>query len=340
MACTLIVISEPKGGTSSNLFEELVGVISGHRAVQVVQPERPAGSGLLRLWRIMRINVHAMRVSLGTDTLVLHVYLVKWLPLILMAKLMRRRIVVFQWDVYPITLAGRRINQRMSRRVADATENLLLRLADRLIVPSADFLPHVASRGKTPAIIPLWPQKSLPIRAHSSVPVDNGPVNIGFAGQINATRGLSEFVDHLAAQSDHPVHLHLFSGSAIEGLLAELPGRVVVTHHGHLSRDALQNAFRGMHFGLICLSPKLDQPGYPSKTYDYLAAGLPLIYFGKGLPAFTTPLVDAGLAVALSPAVRFNPATEYLALSADFDIRRAKYLADHQLEWTTLADIL
>jgi hypothetical protein len=335
MARTLVVISELSGGTSANLFEELAAVIGSNHPVRVFQPDRPTGKGLSRLFGLIRRNYQAIRAMAGVRTVVLHVFIGAWLPLVLAAWLMRKRIVVFQWDVYPITLAGRRYNPGRLRRMADHVEVLLLKLVSALVVPSKDFLPFVDA-GKVAAIV----QNSLVLCDHVAMPVGDGPVHIGFAGQINATRGLKEFIGFLAEKSEVPVHLHLFSANRLPAASEPAHPTVTVTQHGHMPRDALQSALQKMHFGLICLSPQLDQPGYPSKTYDYLAAGLPIVYYGRALSAFTEPLVAAGLAVAPLPEERINLASRYLTLSAGFAERRARYLGEHELRWGAIADIL
>jgi hypothetical protein len=113
-----------------------------------------------------------------------------------------------------------------------------------------------------------------------------------------------------------------------------------VTHHGHLSRVDLQAALRRMHFGMISISPLLYQPGFPSKTFDYLAAGLPILYLGRPLPYFTKPLSDAGLCIALDGADGIDLVAGYARLSKDFDRKREDFLAQAALKWSAVDHLL
>ena len=49
--------------------------------------------------------------------------------------------------------------------------------------------------------------------------------------------------------------------------------------------------------GLICLSPDLDTPGFPSKIFDYVKAGLPSLYFGPSLEAYISILETSGVGI-------------------------------------------
>jgi hypothetical protein len=67
-----------------------------------------------------------------------------------------------------------------------------------------------------------------------------------------------------------------------------------------MGRMEVQKHLRGMHLGLISLHHGLDQPGYPSKVFDYVAANLPIIYFGRHLPAFCETLTTTGIGEVLN----------------------------------------
>jgi hypothetical protein len=339
MTRVLIVISEPPGGTSANLFAELAAVIGEKCDVRVLQRTGSLGGGLRQIRALLGYNFRAIGALFGTDTVILHVFVAPWLPLVLMAVILRKKIVIFQWDVYPVTLNGLRYNTSLSRRFADRVERFLLWLTPKIVVPSKDFLPFV-NEDKVAAVIPLWPQRQMAVQPHCAQDATTGPVRIGFAGQINRTRGVEALLRYLAQDASQPVQLHVFSNSVLDRACIEDSPHITVVQHGFLQRDALQTALQDMHFGLICLSAHMDQPGYPSKTYDYLAAGLPVLYFGRPLPAFTDPLKAAGLGVDLVPDRQVNLASAYATLSHGFDDRRACYLAAHELKWGALADIL
>jgi glycosyltransferase involved in cell wall biosynthesis len=335
MTRSLVLISESKGGTSSNLFDELVEVLREHQDVRVSQPNISFKNMMLKMTSTLMQNLRVIRHLFWADVIILHVYAVAWAPTIIAARILRKKVIIFQWDVYPITINGKRFNKGIARRAADWLENSLLRLATALVVPSQDFLPYVNAR-KVAAIIPLWPQRQITSLTHLFRHIGKEPVQIGFAGQINQTRGIDEFINEFRRTPRCQIHLHVFSGQHIT-LIDEMPTNVQVTEHGYLHRVELQKVLRTMHFGLLCLSVHLDQPGFPSKTHDYLSAGLPILYFGKSLPAFTEPLVAARLAVPLSFENCKKLHDEYLNLSRDFNIRRDNFIETNKLTWKKIA---
>jgi hypothetical protein len=335
----LVLISERPGGTSANLFDELVRVIEPHCSVRVVQHHSARQSGAALALALLVNNVRSAFAVFWSQTIVLHVFLAGWAPTVVLARLLRRKVVVFQWDIYPASLAGRPLPASWLRRCANWIENWMLRQASVLVIPTDDFRPFVRLQS-VGGVIPLWPQQSLKMVQNQAFKAENGVVRIGFAGQISSTRGIAACLEMLQQVSVAAVEVHLYSGSPMPDVSKLDHNKVRVTHHGHLQRERLQDELRQMHFGLISLSPDLDQPGYPSKTYDYLAAGLPILYFGRPLPAFTFALAEAGLGVVLSGQEPVDLAKTYSELSADFDNKRQAYLARCALRWSALADIL
>ena len=339
MKRVLVLISEPPGRTSANLFDELVRAISPHCDVRVIQVQAEWQSRIRRGLALIMTNIRAMWAVFWAQTIMLHVFAAGRAPTIVLARLLRRKVVIFQWDVYPMTLAGMSVEISQSRRIANVVEHWLLKHASVLIIPSEDFRPFVESK-KVGGVIPLWPQQSLLSLEHIALATEGGPVRIGFAGRIDETRGIEACLQVLERAAVQPVEVHLYSGWPMPGMRDIDLKNVQVVHHGQLDRMALQADLRRMHFGLISLSPMLDQPGYPSKTFDYLAAGLPVLYFGRALPAFTAPLTEAGLGLIISDEEPINLGHAYTALSADFDAKRDAYLARCTLRWSALAEIL
>ena len=97
---------------------------------------------------------------------------------------------------------------------------------------------------------------------------------------------------------------------------------------------------RHMHFGLISLNPKLDQPGFPSKTFDYMAAGLPVLYFGRPLPSFTQAMERCGVGLDITTMTEINMYQLYQQMISGLEPGRDAWTAHTRLDEKRLTPLL
>ena len=255
---------------------------------------------------------------LKSRIVVSHSPLVYSFMIILFSKALQKRIVVFVWDHYPVTIDGTRFNPRLRRRFLDALENATLRMADLIIVPTMDFL--CVPSLKEAIVLPMW--YSLPSYALMRTDVSQ-PLKLAFAGQINRTRGLNQALQHLDRILTTPIEVHIFSRDTLPD---QIFSNLQVFHYTSIEKSLLSQKLRECDFGLISLHPLLDGPGFPSKTYDYLQASLPVLYFGKPLPAFEELIVDCEIGQSITTLERFDP-KEFLDKRENFFECRADFYA-------------
>ena len=286
------------------LFEALADRWRRDGAHVIVRP-REMPQGVLAKCRFLLTDLpNSWRSLAGADVLVVHSAVALSLPLILMARLRGRRVVAFVWDVYPAsTKAAGRLTHAGLLALYAMAEVAATSLASRCLVPSRDYLPLVAKRTRRVEVYPLWPTLRGPQEIIPG-PALAGTLRIGFAGQINGARGVVDAVrDVLSwAPADLNVAVEVFSGDPLPPGLQELEraeGRLTVQHRGFLDADALVSALALLHFGLVTISRDFDLPAYPSKSMAYLAAGLPVLYSGRALPAFQEELVGARIGLVV-----------------------------------------
>lgn len=245
--------------------------------------------------RLLRVSL--LPAIARCDLLIVHSPLAYALFHVLFARLFKRKVVALIWDHYPVTLAGQRHDPSLRRRLLDLMERCTSALCTQLVVPSRDFL---AADGLSDAsVLPFW----LPA---ARAPGDGGAVRDGalriiFAGQVNNTRGLDHAHAELQAHFGNEFVLAIASRDPLPACLAGKPN---VEHLGFLGPDALRQEIARCHAGLVALSPQLDGPGLPSKTWSYLDAGLTCLFIGKALPHYVEALTSSGAGHALSPATR------------------------------------
>ncbi len=292
----LVVWNGPESGTSARLFKALAKVLAERHEVRQAPNNIVQRNKFCSRLQIISRELRRWPQVMTTDTIILHSYAALAFPSVLLAWLMHKRIVVVHWDVYPITVNRNRLGG-LARRLLDLIEVFTVRLATRVVLPTedfTDFIDHSEVR-----YLPLWP--SLPFIEATDRPVRDklSPIRVAFVGQITLTRGIPQAILRLEAEGSQRFELHIFSPSLPNPEWLTLASNVVVVYRGYLAQHDLISALSEMDFGLISLHPGLDQPGFPSKVFDYAAAGLPVIYTGRSLPAYEALLRRTGIGVSL-----------------------------------------
>ena len=231
---------------------------------------------------------------INTKNVVVHSPLIRSFLVILLSRLLQKRLLVLIWDIYPIKINARRYDKRMKRRFYDILENLSLRFCHHHIIPTEDFKRVKQVRNTT--TISFWPKLLSRFDSKDILLADNqdGELKILFAGQINATRGLEEALKRLDDITPTGFKLLIASSSPVPRKLKTDPR---VHCLGFLKPYELKKLLVGCDFGLISLAKGFDGPAFPSKSFEYLAAGLPCIYHGPRLEDFIYIIEHSGVGI-------------------------------------------
>ncbi|MGE0765723.1 MAG: hypothetical protein AB7L90_04610 [Hyphomicrobiaceae bacterium] len=333
----LLITLGSKGDASYNMFAALGDFLSRKYECRRTLISLSRGSVGRNLLAFLKYSIGGMKDVLWADTVVVHVAAAPSIVIVAAARMLMRKVVIFQWDVYPTTIGGVRHKDRLPHRILYKAERACLVLANLIVIPSEDFRDHVA--GRKLAVMPLWPQSGLRLDPFNTAPTEDEAIRIAFAGQINELRGLAECVAHLEACSANPVVLNIFSASAVAHDYFSSLSSVRVQQHGMLPREELQKRLAGMHFGLVCLNPLMDQPGFPSKTFDYLASGLPILYFGRPLPAYTSVIEKFCIGVDITHKQNIDLKLIRDDIRIQFERGRRDYIDYAELKWGSIANI-
>ena len=107
------------------------------------------------------------------------------------------------------------------------------------------------------------------------LPFPNGAIKLEYAGNIGRVQGLDKLVDELPKD----LELHFYGTGAMEKSLKE-KGKPNVYFHGPYFRSQQEEVLGAAHVSVVTLSEGMYGLGVPSKTYNIMAAGRPVIYFG------------------------------------------------------------
>jgi len=119
-------------------------------------------------------------------------------------------------------------------------------------------------------------------------PVDreqDGFIKIQYAGNIGNAQGVGELVEQLYEAGNKSVHFGIWgTGSAEERIkerVSELGMRDQVKFYGPYFRNNQTEVLNDSDLSLVTLVKGMYGLGVPSKTYNILAAGKPILYIGE-----------------------------------------------------------
>ena len=241
---------------------------------------------LLMSWRMYRVA--KKQIKQGDNVLMVS----NPFPLIvLMGQLRKHRefcLTMLVHDIYPEGLYTDMKIPHWAYRVALRIFNNSYSKADRLISLGRDMnevLEKKCMKAKRKPIIETienWGD------VEGIQPVNreqDGYIKIQYAGNIGNAQGVGEFVDLINLANNPIVQFEIWgTGSAEEGIKAkvdELKMKEHVHFKGPYSRTQQNNVLNASDLSLVTLVKGMYGLGVPSKTYNILAAGKPILFIGE-----------------------------------------------------------
>ena len=200
-------------------------------------------------------------------------------PLVLlMSRLRKKRIFelnilvhdVFPENTIPAGLHIPSIAYKLVKRLFDKAYSR----ADKLLAlgrDMAEVLRRKAGGSVKVEIVENWGD----VENIHPLPFPDGAIKLEYAGNIGRVQGLDKLVDELPKD----IEMHFYGTGAMEKTLKE-KGFPNVFFHGPYFRSQQEEVIGAAHASIVTLSEGMYGLGVPSKTYNIMAAGRPIIYFG------------------------------------------------------------
>lgn len=212
----------------------------------------------------------------------------------LIKKIKKFNLEILVHDVFPENLvpAGLIEKDSLKYRILSKIYNYSYSKSDRLIVLGKDMEElmkrKVSSSNIKIDIIPNWaddgiePMEDFNVSDYLSIALGNKVV-FGFAGNIGRVQGILEFVDLFKSIKNKNIVLVILGDGALRTAIEE---RIEVEDLKNIycigsKPRSEQNLFlNACNIGLVTLKEGMRGLGVPSKTYNLMAAGKPLLYVG------------------------------------------------------------
>lgn len=115
--------------------------------------------------------------------------------------------------------------------------------------------------------------------------VNDGFIRVQYAGNIGNAQGVGEFVNHMREANNQTLQFCVWgTGSAEDAIrekVREYGMNEKVRFYGPYSRDQQIDVLNDSDISLVTLVKGMYGLGVPSKTYNILAAGKPILYIGE-----------------------------------------------------------
>jgi len=113
------------------------------------------------------------------------------------------------------------------------------------------------------------------IEGISPQPMPKGKILLEYAGNIGRVQGLDKIIEQLPDD----VEFHLYGTGSMENKLKEMK-HPNVFFHGPYLRSQQNDVLAACHIAIVTLQDGMYGLGVPSKTYNILASGRPVMFFG------------------------------------------------------------
>lgn len=135
--------------------------------------------------------------------------------------------------------------------------------------------------------------------------VPDGIIKIQYAGNIGNAQGVGEMVEYLYKAGNESLLFNIWgTGSAedrIKDRVHELNMGNSVRFNGPYSRKQQQEVLNDSDISLVTLVKGMYGLGVPSKTYNILAAGKPILYIGEKGTEIWQVVEDSGIGYCFEP---------------------------------------
>ena len=302
-----IVTSMPNYPTGK-IFPEYQGKIVSHEIMDDIAIKRywlyasNARKVIPRIWNMVSFSCMALFSACYLRKLHLDYLIVESPPLtlgivgILLAKIAKCKLVANISDIWPLSAKELgAISEGRLYHILEQLEHKIYHSAHICMGQSQEIVNHIAAHGGKnvylfrngvdPTRFPLSIQQSI-----------THPIKLVYAGLLGFAQGVADICKSINfAEIGAEFHIYGAGGEQdeIEQYLQQHPNRGIY-YHGVVSRYELPSKLQSAHLTLVPLVKNI-YGAVPSKIYESMAAGLPIMFIGEGEGAKIIQENDIGL---------------------------------------------
>jgi len=229
------------------------------------------------------------------------------IPFALLLKLKGKRVIYDAHEDYPIYFANKEAFPRILRKPLSLVISIIERLSagvfDAVVTVTPKIHDRFKSINKKTVMVCNFPfaesesTRELPDK-------DSDPRSLAYVGSLTYDRCVREMIQATAiANENAKVRLLMggdFGSESDETEVKAMPGFEHVDYFGRTSKERNDELFSRASIGLVLSYPKPNyMDAYPTKLFEYMAAGLPVI--AADFPLWRGIVEDAGCGLTVDP---------------------------------------
>lgn len=201
----------------------------------------------------------------------------------LFKKIFRRKVVVNVSDLWPLSAIelGAMKEGSVICRIFHLLERYIYRSADAILGQSSEILQHISHFPSPSLKIVYRNLQCYDISAHPHH--RSSPFRIVYAGLLGVAQDILSIIENVDFRR-LSAEFHLYGGGnqaqAIISYIADHPASGVV-YHGYISKDQIAHELQAYDASIVPLTVRI-RGAVPSKIYDLLPMGIPILFCGGG----------------------------------------------------------
>ena len=244
------------------------------------------------------------RAARRTRAVVYHLHDPELLPLAPLLRLQGARVVYDAHEDLPRQLLSKPWIPRHLRPAIGAVVNAALPWAGRLVNAVVAATDQVAKTFSRSDVVTLWNYPRLDeFRAVDGMPFRDRPPVVAYVGGVTAVRGIHTVVRSMSLVQDDRIRLRIAGipqPAAYADVLQATPGSDRVDMLGWAGRSEVVTLLGDAIAGLVVMPPAPQHAaGLPTKMFEYMAAGLPVIV--SDFPTWRRIIDECGAGLAVDP---------------------------------------
>lgn len=236
-----------------------------------------------RLSRMTRTVWQLFENALKVDANIYHFHDPELIPVGLFLKIKGKKVIYDVHENLPRQILSKYYIPLRLRSMVSKTANLAEKVAAWALNGIVAATPNIANRfpaHKTVTVqnFPIMGELFIP----QPVPYNRRPLDLAYVGGITDIRGAREMVQALdLLPKDLDVHLVLagnFMSEPLRDDIKNMPGWQKAYYKGFISREKVAKILGQVKLGLLLFHPEPNHiAAQPTKLFEYLSAGLPVV---------------------------------------------------------------
>ena len=258
--------------------------------------------------RMLKATIALYQKALAGSYEVCHFHDPELIPVGILLKLRGKTVVYDVHEDYPVYFRHKEAFPALLRIPLSNLINIIERFAagrfDAVVTVTPTIQKRFRKLNSNSVMIRNFPSFDEITPTDGDAPGSEKSNTVAYVGSLTLDRGVEQMVRAIGIVRERmPVRLLMagdFGGPAEEEYIRDLPEYAFVDYRGHTSRKETIDMLAEAKAGLVVCHPRINyMHAYPTKLFEYMAAGIPVV--ASNFPLWRDIVEDAGCGYLVNP---------------------------------------